>query len=154
MKGQIRDQLLFKISEIRSALSKFDKQTLPESSYIIMNGIRQYSELLPIGIRAVKMSTLKEVFGFHKTKLAKISSKLVKQGLIVKISDDFDKRAKYLGLTSKGQQILETEGKNIYTVADTIITKLGDGETIHLMNLLDELSSAIVKSHKINAAEK
>ena len=97
MDGHIRDQLLYKLSEVRSNLFKWNKTALPESGYIFMNGVAEYSELLPIGIRAVKMSTLKKAFGFHKTKLAKLSAKLEKTGYIVKICDDFGRRSRKNG---------------------------------------------------------
>ena len=125
-----------------------DKDALPESSYIFLRGISLSSELLPIGINAAKMSVVKKACGFHKTKMAKIASKLENQGYIVKISADFDRRAKYVALTPLGNEKLEKEVKIVHNIGDLIINKLGENETLHLVSLLDKISGVMASSAK------
>lgn len=149
MKLKIHEQLLFKIRELRNNLALLDNDTLPESSIVFMKAISNASELQPNGINAAKMSDIKRICGFHKTKMAKISAKLVERGYIIKMDAEFDRRAKYAALTQAGQALLEKEVKSVYGVADSLISKLGDKETIHLISLLDTLSEVLTSTEKI-----
>lgn len=148
MKSGIQDQLLRKIREIRTRLTEFDRDALPESSYVFLRSVSLSEEKLPIGINAAKMSVVKKICGFHKTKMAKIAAKLENQGYIVKINADFDKRAKYVELTTQGRERLEKEGKIVTDLADSLMNKLGDTETLHLIGLLDKFSEVLASSVK------
>lgn len=139
----IHDQLLYKIREVRNRLAALDKDSLPESCYLFLKAISDASTLLPAGIHAAKMSEVKKICGFHKTKTAQIAKKLEDQGFIVKLNADFDRRAKYVAFTQKGQAALENEVNVVHGIAEEVLGKLGDKETLHFISLLDTLSEAL-----------
>lgn len=91
---------------------------------------------------------ISEHWGLAKQTVFSVCQQLVKQELIIFLTDDEDKRSKILYLSDKGKSIAQPIIDKIYTIEMAVIKQFGEQEMNDLVLNLQKLSGIIKQQIK------
>lgn len=91
---------------------------------------------------------ISEHWGLAKQTVFSVCQQLVKQELIIFLTDDEDKRSKILYLSDKGRSIAQPIIDKIYTIEMAVIKQFGEQEMNDLVLNLQKLSGIIKQQIK------
>ncbi|MBX9976605.1 MarR family winged helix-turn-helix transcriptional regulator [Cytobacillus firmus] len=88
-------------------------------------------------------SQLSEYFDFDKGYVSRMIHKLSKQKLIERVSDNQDKRKKYLHITEKGQKVLKELSDNASNDVRRMIEKIDLEQVNSLIQSMEEIEKIL-----------
>jgi DNA-binding MarR family transcriptional regulator len=89
----------------------------------------------------VTISTLSEYLAISKPAVSQMVNVLEDRGYVERITTKNDRRIVYVRLTEAGELSLEKALQHLMKVLDEIFGKMGEKDTIKLLELLDKLCS-------------
>jgi DNA-binding MarR family transcriptional regulator len=92
----------------------------------------------------VTISTLSEYLAISKPAVSQMVNVLEDRGYVERITTKNDRRIVYVRLTEAGELSLEKALQHLMKVLDEIFGKMGEKDTIKLLELLDKLCSIMV----------
>ena len=103
----------------------------------------QFSVMMQLHYRgACGMSKISEGYDITPAAASQLVDKLVQSGLIQRVEDPNDRRAKLLSLTDKGREFIQRGIEERYRWVDELVGKLTAEERIQISNALDIMTRA------------
>lgn len=90
-----------------------------------------------------RQKDLAESLGIKGSSLVRLLDTLLTKGLVRRLEDESDRRAKLLFLTPQGQELVNRIQKIILALEDELFEKLSEGEIIQMKNFILRLESAM-----------
>lgn len=110
---------------------KRSKSGLGISHILVLNELRDHGESIP--------SDIARSLGFTPASLTHLTSKLVKQQLILRRIDENDRRKLYLSITEQGLQVLEQAQKDGQELKMEWLSHLTEKEIEQLLSIYKKL---------------
>lgn len=87
-------------------------------------------------------------FGIAKPSVTDMVNSLVKKNYLIKIPSEVDKRSYTLGVTSKGNELLQTTNKEYFRIIEILEEKMGYQEFQLFTQLLQKANNIISEERK------
>ena len=101
--------------------------------------------LLRLG-KTVRQSELARVVGVTEPSLVRTLNLLEGAGLIERIADETDRRAKHLSLTGEGEALAERIDKRLITLRVSLLDGITDAELETTVAVLDRIAARVAES--------
>ena len=126
--GKLFRRRLFGDSETRG--------TLVAMSYL-------FQEVWREGGTRIRMTDVSRNLAISKPAATQAVNRLVEQGWLERVSDENDRRVVYIQATGEGRRQFEQELERILSMADRVVSRMGEGEAQRLAVLLGEFFNAL-----------
>lgn len=88
-------------------------------------------------------SNMKEIANFlhiAPPSATSVVNSLVKNGLIIRVGDEVDRRSVKLKITKEGQKLLQNSFKRMMSLVESQVNRLSDGEKKTFLSILNKIS--------------
>lgn len=114
--------------------SEIVRADLTSSQFAVLNVLQLYPH--------IDQKTLGDRVGMDRSTIAGIVTRLVRNGLVVKVRDFEDQRRNVLRLSSRGRRLLSDTLPAASKVSEQLIAELDEGDRRELLRILNILVSA------------
>ncbi|MFI3167124.1 MAG: MarR family transcriptional regulator [Bacillota bacterium] len=131
------------LDELKKRIQKIKKESMTEENFLhsgemsLIKFIAHYHHRFDKAPTLVKISQVIGISGATATTLA---DRLIKKGLIEKVTSPEDKRAKLLSLTEKGEEYLMSNRARHKDMLLKIISSIGEDDSIELARILKKIN--------------
>ena len=131
------------IAELLTDLASGTNAIIRASASILNLTVSQAFHLLSIPYDGISMSGLAHKLGLDNSTLTRNIQKLEKLNLVIRQSDNYDKRVQLTVLTNKGASLLKSLELSLEQQISEVLEQIDLDTQVHLTAILEELSWAL-----------
>lgn len=104
--------------------------------------------------KPIYQKDVEKTFSLRRSSASTQLSKMEEKGLIVRVSEDSDKRLKRIVLTQKAKEIMASSCKEMEAIEELIVKGLTKAEITSLLKTLDKMQSNLISETEKSNGEK
>ncbi len=138
------DKLSNRLEDLQKNLHRLKKATMNSEDFLHSGEMAMIRFVAHYNQRLKKDPTLviiSNTVGISQATVTTVADRLIKKGLISKISSPDDKRAKLISLTAKGQECYNSNRQRQLELLTELTDTLGEKDSQELIRLIDKINN-------------